>query len=194
MVRPHFFAFVLALACFVLLTLVTFSVPFISTFYFLQTNESGGVRFGLWGWCLTNGTLCSPKALGIDWKPQLIFWLTQALALYPVSAGITLLAAISMIPLFCTYRDDRYYPTPAFSFFAFLAFLTSLAAFCFMIALYAIAIHRLHQDGFTATLGPAVWMSLGATVGLAIVSASSGCGLMCRGRYSRVSPYLAYNV
>lgn len=87
-------------------TLVTFSVPFISTFYFLQTDESGGVRFGLWGWCLTNGTLCSPKAwvtinrlscpnvetelllpihrLGIDWKPQLIFWLTQALALYPV--------------------------------------------------------------------------------------------------------------
>lgn len=72
------------------------------------------------------------------------------------AAGITLLAAISMIPLFCTYRDDRYYPTPAFSFFAFLAFVSSLAAFCFMIALYGIAIHRLHQDGFTATLGPAV--------------------------------------
>ena len=90
MCGTHFIAFLLMAACFTLLyvvfiyppsrtvmsneefpllnlwmkrrTLVTFSTPFVKMLYFLQTDESGGVRFGLWGWCLLDGSFCSPKA------------------------------------------------------------------------------------------------------------------------------------
>ena len=34
------------------------SVP-ISSLYFLYTSEALGVRFGMWGWCLDEGGICS---------------------------------------------------------------------------------------------------------------------------------------
>ncbi|KAH8112752.1 hypothetical protein DFH11DRAFT_1689892 [Phellopilus nigrolimitatus] len=194
MFMPHFLSFLLASAALALLALVTFSTPFIKIFYFLRTSEADGVEFGVFGWCRDNGLQCSPKALGIDWEPQLIPWLTKALVLYPISAGLTLLTLLSIIPLLCSYRRDRYYPTPAFTCLAFLSFLASLAAFAFMIALFAIGQRGFRASGFEASLGPSVWMSLGATGALAIVAMSSGCGCVSRGRFSRASPYLAYGV
>jgi len=184
----------LTLAALVLLALITFSVPFISDFYFLRSSTSGGTDFGVWGWCLVDGTVCSKKTLGYSWDPEIIHWLTQALILFPISAAITLVSLISLIPTLCSHRYDRYYPTPFFALSAFFAFLSAFLAFVFMIALFSTALVRFHHDGDTASFGPTVWMSIAATVSLLLVTLSSGCGSMCRGRYGRVSPYLAYHV
>jgi len=191
---PHFFAFALSAGACVLLALITFSVPFVSSFYFLHSDVAGGVKYGVWGWCLDNGLECSgPKTIGYHWDPQIIPWLTDTLALFPVAAGITALSVLSMIPTFCSYRD-RYYPPPMFAFFSVFAFISSFFGTVFMFALFTIALHRFHDDGIGASLGPLPWMAVGATVALAIVALSSGCGGLCWGRYGRTSRYLAYNV
>jgi len=195
MFKPHFLAFLLTSAAFILLMLITFSVPFISNFYFLRSSIAGGVDFGVWGWCLTSGDdTCTKKSIGYSWDPQIIFWLTQALVLYPVSAALTFLSLLSLIPVLCSHRRDRYYPTPLFSILALLSYFASFFAFIFMIALFSTAMQRFKNDGFSASFGPLPWMSIGATVALAIVTLSSGCGLMCQGRFSRVSQRLRYNV
>jgi len=194
MFTPHFFAFLLTSAAFVLLILITFSVPFISNFYFLRSSIAGGVDFGVWGWCLMSNDTCSGKSIGYSWEPQLTFWLTQALVLYPVSAGLTFLTLLSLIPVLCSHRHDRYYPTPLFSILALLSYLASFFAFIFMIALFSTGMKRFKDDGFGASFGPLPWMSIGATVALAIVALSSGCGLMCQGRFSRVSQRLRYSL
>lgn len=41
--------------------LITFSVPFVSDFYFLRSSIAGGTDFGVWGWCLEDGSVCSKK-------------------------------------------------------------------------------------------------------------------------------------
>lgn len=40
-------------------TVTTFSLPFVGSLYFLWASEAGGVRFGIWGWCLDEGNVCS---------------------------------------------------------------------------------------------------------------------------------------
>ncbi|KLO11423.1 hypothetical protein SCHPADRAFT_855385 [Schizopora paradoxa] len=203
MFRHHFFSFLLTAAAFVLLILITFSVPFISNFYFLRSSVNGGVDFGVWGFCTTSTDVCSKKSIGYSFEPQLIFWLTQALVLYPVAAGLTLLTLISLIPVLCLrgrhhhhhhHHHQSYYPTPLFSMLALLSYLASFFAFIFMIALFSTGMKRFKDDGFTASFGPLPWMSIGATVALAIVALSSGCGMMCQGRFSRVSERLRYSV
>ncbi|PAV16290.1 SUR7 family [Pyrrhoderma noxium] len=189
-----FFSLVLCLASLVLLVLISISMPLVKTFYFLHASQSGGVTFGEWGWCLDSGLRCSQKALGIDWSPQLVPWLTKALVLFPVAGGLTLLATFSLLPVLCTYRRDRF-PTPLFGCLTFLAFVASAAALAFTLGLFITAKKRFQELGFEASYGPSIWMAVAATGSLAIVSLNSGCGCASgRGRFSRASPYLSYNV
>ena len=39
-------------------TLITFSLPISKSLYFLYASEAGGVRFGIWGWCLEQDPVC----------------------------------------------------------------------------------------------------------------------------------------
>ncbi|KAL5486217.1 hypothetical protein ACEPAI_7262 [Sanghuangporus weigelae] len=190
----QFFIFFLTFAALVLLTLISVSTPIIKQLYFLHSSMAGGVRFGEWGWCLDNGTQCSPRGLGIDWEPDLIPWLTKALVVYPIAAGFTLLTVVSAIPPLCSPYRHRLFPTPAFTCLAFISFIATTAALVFTLILFITGLRRFHDQGFEAELGPNVWMSVGATAALAIVTMSSGCGCAGRGRFSRASPYLAYNV
>ncbi|TDL20759.1 hypothetical protein BD410DRAFT_790408 [Rickenella mellea] len=193
MFTQHFLALVLTLAAFVLLTLITFSVPFISNFYFLWTSEAGGVRFGIWGWCLDNAHTClNPKQWGYAWDPQLIPWLLKGLILFPIAAGICLLAILSIVPLLFSYHPHRYYPPPMFSFFALAGWLASFLAALDVGVLFGVGMHRFHKDGFSAHFGPLLWMAIGAAVAMTIVALSSGCGMLCRGRMGRT--YSSYNV
>ena len=84
--------------------LTTFSVPLLSTFYFLHSTEANGVRFGMYGWCLDDYEICSSVKqvnwtcitpsiahrtvnyrLGYTWEPQLAVPISSALVLYPIS-------------------------------------------------------------------------------------------------------------
>ncbi|OBZ66230.1 hypothetical protein A0H81_13729 [Grifola frondosa] len=173
------------LAACVLLVLVTFSVPFISIFYFLKTSAAGTVTFGIWGFCVDITGVCTQKKLEYSFDPQIMKSLTTALVLYPVAAGLTLFGLLSLTPLL--------YPYPLFALLSILAFLTSLAAFAVMMFLFTTAKNRFHAEGFTATYGPAVWMSLAATAVLLLLAVNVGCGTFCGGRFGRQAPHLAYS-
>lgn len=86
--------------------LTTFSVPFVSAFNFLHADAAGGVRFGIWGWCLDQGGYCTSKkwvpciasfssgrltvalpcSLGFYYDPQIKHGLTYTLVFFPIGA------------------------------------------------------------------------------------------------------------
>ncbi|KZT41805.1 hypothetical protein SISSUDRAFT_1042324 [Sistotremastrum suecicum HHB10207 ss-3] len=187
-------AFLLTFAAFVLLILCTFSVPLVSTFYFLHADIAGGVKFGGWGWCLDNQGPCSGSAhVGYSWDPDIIVWLTKVMIFYPIATAFTFLAAASLLPLLCTGRP-KMFPSPIYSILALISFITTFVAYIFTIALFVTAQHRFKRDGFHATYGPLFWMALVATIILFLMTLNSGCGSVFRGRFGRASPYIAYNV
>ncbi|KAF8896182.1 hypothetical protein BD779DRAFT_565869 [Infundibulicybe gibba] len=80
---------------FVLHVFATFSMPMISSFYFLYSSQAGGVRFGLWGWCLDEGAVCiNPLQLGFTWEPQIAFPVTKACNPYFPCAAFVFAIAI----------------------------------------------------------------------------------------------------
>ncbi|KZS92677.1 hypothetical protein SISNIDRAFT_455270 [Sistotremastrum niveocremeum HHB9708] len=169
-------AFLLTFAAFVLLILCTFSVPLVSTFYFLHADIAGGVKFGGWGWCLDNQGPCSGSAhVGYSWDPDIIVWLTKVMIFYPIGL-------------------PKMFPSPIYSILALISFITTFVAYIFTIALFVTAQHRFKRDGFHATYGPLFWMALVAMIILFLMTLNSGCGSVFRGRFGRASPYIAYNV
>ncbi|KAF5359529.1 hypothetical protein D9756_003495 [Leucocoprinus leucothites] len=92
---------IMTFAAFVLLTLTTFSLPFLPRLYFLWSSQGGGVRFGIWGWCLEQGSVCSDRlGMGYTWEPEVAIPITKALALYPVVTpfSLTPLSHLSIAP------------------------------------------------------------------------------------------------
>jgi len=164
-----FYVFATGIAAFILMMLTTFSVP-ISSLYFLYTSEALGVRFGMWGWCLDEGGICSgPLQLGYTWEPQLSNAITIALVFYPITAVSIILTMISLIPVANarSARTDR-----VFLIFAWISFASSIIAFSFMISMWSIAKYRFEQRGFSASYGPLPWLSLTATLLLLAVALS----------------------
>ncbi|TCD60908.1 hypothetical protein EIP91_009299 [Steccherinum ochraceum] len=176
--------FILLVSAFILLTLTTFSVPFIKPFYFFHADVNGGVKYGIWGWCFDLTGQCSPKQLGYVWKPQLTPILTKLLILFPVAAGLTLISIIVLMPVMIS-RYARLHPFPLLALISLLAWLCSSIAFAVSLANWLIARNRFHQMGITTSLGPLVWMTLGAMAALLIVATNASCGSLCRGHMGR---------
>ncbi|EMD33874.1 hypothetical protein CERSUDRAFT_117398 [Gelatoporia subvermispora B] len=192
MCDPALPMYLATLGALVLLVLVTFSEPFISTFYFLRTDASGGVRFGLFGYCFEATGMCTPKSLGYSFDPQLIGSLTTPLVLFPISAGLAAFAAFLLFFIICCHSWWRH-PHPTFCLVSTLAFLSSLGGLGVALYLFVTALVRFHKDGFSASLGPSIWLALGATVLLFAVALNAGCGTCLGGRFGRQSRRVAYN-
>lgn len=69
--RPATPGFIVTLTATVLLAIVTFSVPYFKSVYFLkasltQEGINGAITFGTLGYCTTlnNGTVCSKPSIG----------------------------------------------------------------------------------------------------------------------------------
>lgn len=69
--RPATPGFVVTLAATILLAIVSFSVPYIRSVFFLKASLSqggvnGSITFGTLGYCvdLSNGTVCSKPSIG----------------------------------------------------------------------------------------------------------------------------------
>ncbi|RDX57186.1 hypothetical protein OH76DRAFT_1394969 [Lentinus brumalis] len=172
------------LSAFVLLILVTFSVPVIDDFYFLRSSALGGVRFGVLGYCVESPRLqCTRLRIGYRFEPELYYPLPRILVLYPVAAGFAGLSALVLVPsLFPRYRDQR--PSIVYSIVSSAAFFSSAAAFAIASWLFARGMRDFHDEGFTATVGPSVWMSLAAAVVTLVVAlhACLGTCMSTRGR------------
>lgn len=142
--------------------LITFSVPMASSLYFLSSSEAGGVRFGMWGWCIGDGTCLSPLQLGYTWEPQIPNSITAALIFYPIGAILTFFSLISLLPMVLTGRTEK--TKRVFLIFNLSSFIVSFLAFAFMLGMWNIARLRFHKAGFEATFGPLAWLSLFSTL------------------------------
>ncbi|KAF8583031.1 hypothetical protein K439DRAFT_1349836 [Ramaria rubella] len=184
--------FMLTVAALVLLVLVTFSVPFVSSFYFLRATIPGDtIRFGIWGFCFQESGECTIKELGYHWDPEIIPWLTKVLVFAPIAAIFTLILVIALLPsVFLHIRRDTIFPPPLYSLFAIPAGITSLLAFVFMIALSTVAKNRFHDAGAVAAYGPLPWMLLVATIILVGLMLYTGCGATWRGPFGQMSPHI----
>ncbi|PPQ66225.1 hypothetical protein CVT24_000337 [Panaeolus cyanescens] len=156
------FAFVMTFTAFILLALTTFSIPLISTLYFLHSTQANGVKFGIWGWCLDQYDLCSrPLKLGYTWEPEIPNPITKALVLYPISVVLVFLTLVSLLPVLC----HRSQPSDKiFSILAWSSFSASLLAWLFTIGTFGVAKARNEKRGFTATYGNLTWMALVAVL------------------------------
>ncbi|TFK40439.1 hypothetical protein BDQ12DRAFT_497477 [Crucibulum laeve] len=161
--RKHsiFLVLITTFIAFLLLTLTSFSLPLTKSLYFLHASQAGGVRFGIWGWCLETDPICiNPLHLGYTWEPQIGNTITKALVLYPLAAILSLLALVALIPIHRhrTIRTDR-----VFAVFAIIAFVISLLAFMFMIGIWGAAKSRFEKAGFKAGYGP---LALNPNIGI----------------------------
>ncbi|RPD60168.1 hypothetical protein L226DRAFT_508472 [Lentinus tigrinus ALCF2SS1-7] len=191
MCGPTFLMFLATIAALVLLVLVIFSQPFIHVFYFLSTSAEGGLQFGVLGFCNVSTGVCSQKKFGYEFLPELLNPLPIVLVLYPVAAGLALLGAVSLLPLFYSRRPPRW-PYVVFGMLSMLAFLAAAAAFGITMWLFTVARDRFRAEGFTADYGPSTWMALAAAAVLLLVAMNAGCGTCMGGRFGRQARHLAY--
>jgi len=172
----------------ILLVLVTVSTPLIHIFYFLQTSADGGVKFGILGYCAES---CSALQLGYTYGTQIKQPLSYIFVLFPVAAGLSLITAIFLIPLLCFPRTRRF-PHPLFCLISFLAAAAAVAAFVVTVYVAAVAMSSFQKEGYTADLGPVIWMSLAPAAVLVLVALNAGCGTCLGGKFGRQSSYSDY--
>jgi len=211
----------LVFAAFLLLLLVSLSVPIIKTIWVLNivaslqtglanTGISGGVKFGLWGYCVsdisasvfgfdqTRAGYCSRKKLGYDLDEQLLDTLglddlndilsrglTFVLVLHPIACGLAFLALIFAIML--AFRPARLASAMAL-IFSVLAAIVATVAFAIDVALTTIAKNKIRDatDGnLKVTYGAVPWMTLGAMVALWAATVGACCGIFVGGRRRR---------
>ncbi|KAI0071965.1 hypothetical protein K474DRAFT_479639 [Panus rudis PR-1116 ss-1] len=195
MMNPAVPVFFLTLVATVLLMLVTFSAPFVSEFTFLHADTAGGVGYGVWGWCIDTGNICSGKQFGYGFAPYVDPIFTKLHILYPIAAGLSLLALFSLIPVLCSrYPYRALYPFPAFSLLTLLAWLASFIGFWVSVASWVIVMKRFERDGITSSIAksPMIWLALVATLLLMFVALNAGCGMMCRTRHGYQRRYSHY--
>ncbi|KAI0753617.1 hypothetical protein C8Q74DRAFT_1211098 [Fomes fomentarius] len=183
---------------FVLLFLVSISLPFLTALDFARvhfnegtptvgtdTNPIKELRFGTWGNCayeVGGNRVCTPSgnAYGTtiyDAQRQAFVnigpsW-TRGLAIHPVATGVTLVAFLLSLSSHVTV-------TLLASLASFLAALLTLIAFAVDIALYAFVKHEVHKLSGVASntnTAPAFWMTFVSFLLLLI----AGC-TVCFGR------------
>jgi len=167
--NPAFYVFLTAITAFILLLLISVSVPLVSSFYFLYSSQANGVRFGLWGWCLDTGACSSPLQLGYTWEPEIITQITGALAFYPFSVAMAFLTAMSVLPVLLFQRK---FGDIAFRLLAWTSMASSALAFFFMAGIASVAKRKFEQQGYTASYGNLHGLSLAATFLLLVAAAS----------------------
>ncbi|EJT99876.1 pali-domain-containing protein [Dacryopinax primogenitus] len=200
--RPATPGFLITVAATVCLVVVSFSVPWFKTVYFLKVslvaeNVSGDVTFGTLGYCLDlpgNSTCSSPKVgyqfglnqlLGLTGPIQIpslfVTWLTYPLVLHIVGL---ILAAISAV--FGLLAHVREMSMTCFStcFSGFAATIV-LIAFIFDLVIFFLARSRLNSvSGGAASIGNAMWLTLAAWLLLFFAGCAFGFGRCCISRRS----------
>ncbi|TCD68556.1 hypothetical protein EIP91_010481 [Steccherinum ochraceum] len=208
----HYPGVVFLFIAFVLLFLVSISLPFLTALDFARVhfkegapaigNDGGSIselRFGSWAYCWydTSGErTCSPSGNAYSTtvynsqsKDNFVTvgasW-TRGLAVHPVATGVTFVAFLLSLSTHITF-------TLLSSLTAFLAALLTLIAFAIDIALYAWVKHQMHDlDGVSTNTNtaPAFWMTFVSFLLLCF----AGCTVCFGRRRARMSDATAYPV
>jgi len=214
---------------FLLLLLVTLSVPIIKTIYLMKiianvssslfnSGASGSVKFGVFGYCFSGvdvsvlgskhdtTALCSKPHLGYTFdqtigsalhitglENTISRALTAALVLHPIACGLTFLTLL--LSLFMAKRGQ----TGASRIASFLtlgsgilAALITTIVFFIDVGLVASVRHKVKNDtdgDLTLNWGNAVWMILGAAVGVWAAVVGACAGLCCGHRRRKPETY-----
>lgn len=201
--KPATPGFVVTLIATILLAVVSFSVPWFKSIFFLKASLAveginGSITFGVLGYCLelSNGTTCSKPSIGyqldinklvgnntsIDIPEVIVKWITYTLVLHIVAL---ILAAISSV--FGLLAHVREFSMTCFSTCTsgFGAAIT-LLAFIFDLAFFFLAKSRLNSvKGGSATMGNAIWLTLAAWLLLFFSGCFYGLGRCCMRRRPR---------
>ncbi|KAG8693915.1 hypothetical protein FRC09_010190 [Ceratobasidium sp. 395] len=211
----------LVFAGFLLLLLVSLSIPIIHSISvlniagnvqagFANSGISGGLRFGLWGYCVSDITAsvfgisrtqagyCSKSKLGYSIDNQVLdalgldnlddfisHGLTFVLVLHPIACGLAFLALLFAIML--AFRPARI--ASAFALIlSVLAAIVATVAFAIDVAIATVAKNKVSDitdDRLKVTYGAVPWMTLGAMVALWAATVAACCGIFVGGRRRR---------
>ncbi|KAF8265768.1 SUR7/PalI family-domain-containing protein [Lactarius quietus] len=203
--RPATPGFIVTLIATILLAVVSFSVPWFKSIYFLKASLAvqgididGSITFGVLGYCLelSNGTTCSKATVGYELDinklvgnttkiqiPEVIVkWLTYALVLHIVALAFA--ATSAFFGLLAHFRE--FSMTCFSSCTAGVGAAITLLAFIFDLALFFLAKSRLNSvGGGSATIGNAIWLTLAAWLLLFFSGCFYGLGRCCIRRRPR---------
>ncbi|QRV83373.1 SUR7/Pali family protein [Ceratobasidium sp. AG-Ba] len=195
--RPATPGFLTTLAATALLAVVSFSVPYFKSIYFLkaaisQSGTAGSVTFGVLGYCLdfNNQITCSNPTVGWEFNPNALLgndlpiqipnvvvkWITYALVLHIVALG---LAGVSAI--FGLLAHVREMSMSCFSScISGMGAAVCLVAFIFDLVLFFAVRARVNAvQGGSATIGNGLWMTLAAWVLLFFAGCMFSFGRCC---------------
>ncbi|KAI9454137.1 pali-domain-containing protein [Lactarius psammicola] len=201
--KPATPGFLVTLIATILLAVVSFSVPWFKSIYFLKASLAveginGSITFGVLGYCLqlSNGTTCSKPSVGykldinklvgnntnIDIPDVIVKWITYALFLHVIAL---ILAAISSV--FGLLAHVREFSMTCFSSCTSgVGAAITLLAFIFDLAFFFVAKSRLNSvRGGSATIGNAIWLTLTAWLLLFFSGCFYGLGRCCIRRRPR---------
>lgn len=162
-----------------------------------SVSIDGTVNLGTFGWCLNGvGTkaVCQGPQLGYELNSDQVFgnntsfslpnslikWLTYALIIHPIAAGLAAVAFLSG----CISHCREFSRSRATTWIASLATTVALIAFVFDIVLFSIAKSRINSAsnsdvGLKARLGNAVWLTLVGFILLLVSGCFFGFGHCC---------------
>jgi len=176
-----------------------------------SADVTGDIRFGLWGYCISSfkgsvlgfsdstNAQCTRASVGLhiddklaellnikNFENTINTTLTSVLVLHPVTCALTFLALLAA--LHAAWRPSRRGSFLTL-FIAGLATLTGTIVFIIDIAVVAVSqkdLKKATDDILDITWGNAVWMSLGALIGLWVACLGACCGICaCGGRFTR---------
>ncbi|KAG8745258.1 hypothetical protein FRC10_008431 [Ceratobasidium sp. 414] len=202
--RPATPGFLTTLAATAILAVVSFSVPYFKSVYFLkaaisQSGTNGSVTFGVMGYCLdfNNQITCSNATIGWEFNPNALLgndlpiqipnvvvkWLTYALVLHIVAFG---LAGVSAI--FGLLAHVREMSMSCFSScISGMAAAVCLVAFIFDLVLFFAVRGRVNAiQGGSASIGNGLWLTLAAWVLLFFAGCMFSFGRCCVSKRPRV--------
>ncbi|KAI8074582.1 actin cortical patch SUR7/pH-response regulator pali [Gongronella butleri] len=157
----------------------TYNKPFLRDLFFARLySGSSFVDFGLWNYCTGSGSTvssCSTPMAAFDWTTApAVDSFTESFhgthnlflanfILYWIAFGLTLLALVVTLMSHFKRSSDV-----CASLMCFLAFIVMLVVFIIILVVSIKGVNAAKSASGDATgyLGPSVWMSLGAMVGL----------------------------
>lgn len=183
MVSPAFTGFFFAFSAMVLMLFVSVSAPTWRDVYFLQASAGGNsIRYGIFGYCTQN--MCSKHSLGYDlslapigvnysYTSSALYHLTQIMILHPIAGALALIAMLwGFLGVCCASRAC----TILMSLTSFLALLAGLVVLGCDLALWIILRNHFNDNGASAKLGNALWITVGAVAALILATCTAACG------------------
>ncbi|WVQ78269.1 hypothetical protein IAT38_000354 [Cryptococcus sp. DSM 104549] len=163
--------FTMAFAALVLVILVTFSSPFISSINWLRLpGAAGDTTFGSFGWCSPD--FCLPNQVGYEYGTQVNKALTGGMMLWAVSIIFVFFTVLAILPLLFVHENRALRTVGNRTFFIIvqtIATLMVIVAWLYSIYGWSIAHRAFEVADVEVKLGSAMWMGLTAALCMLVI-------------------------